>query len=74
MARIDKGLCDIGLNYSRYVDDYEVYLYDDNEKQVISEFGRILKKYGFTLNYEKTEVIEFPYYIAENLQRCTKGT
>lgn len=72
MARIDKDLCDIGLNYSRYVDDYEVYLYDDNEKQVISEFGRILKKYGFTLNYEKTEIIEFPYYIAENLERFIK--
>lgn len=26
MARIDKELCNAGLNYSRYVDDYEIYI------------------------------------------------
>lgn len=69
MARIDKELCNAGLNYSRYVDDYEIYIYNDDEKQIVSIVGRILKKYGFTLNYEKTEITEFPYYIAENLKK-----
>ena len=57
------------MNYSRYVDDYEIYIYNDDEKQIVSIVGRILKKYGFTLNYEKTEITEFPYYIAENLKK-----
>lgn len=69
MARIDEELCNAGLNYSRYVDDYEIYIYNDDEKQIVSIVGRILKKYGFTLNYEKTEITEFPYYIAENLKK-----
>lgn len=60
MARIDKELCNAGLNYSRYVDDYEIYIYNDDEKQIVSIVGRILKKYGFTLNYEKQKLLSFP--------------
>lgn len=36
LTRIDKELISNGLKFSRYVDDYEVYLYEDNEKAVIS--------------------------------------
>ena len=60
MTRIDQDLHELGLNYSRYVDDYEVYLHSDDEEQVISKFASVLKKYGFTLNYEKTEILDFP--------------
>ena len=72
LARIDKELSSESIKFSRYVDDYEVYLYDDNYKTIISIFTRILKRYGFVLNNEKTEVISFPYYVAENLEKIFK--
>lgn len=67
LTRIDIELENQGLKFSRYVDDYEVYLYDSDEKRVVNIFTNILKKYGFTLNSEKTELVDFPYYIVENL-------
>jgi hypothetical protein len=73
LTRIDLELKAEKVNFSRYVDDYEVYIYDDNEKEIISIFNKILKNYGFTLNAEKTEVIEFPYYVTENLENIFKG-
>lgn len=69
LTRIDHELQDKGLHFSRYMDDYEVYLFDDSEKPVISVFTQVLRKYGFSLNFEKTEIIDFPYYIAQNLER-----
>lgn len=73
LTRIDKDLIEKKILYSRYMDDYEVYIYDEDEKEVISIFTRVLKKYGFTLNYEKTEIVEFPYYLSENLEKIFKG-
>lgn len=73
LTRIDKELCEYGIHFSRYVDDYEVYLYSDEEKQVISIFGKTLKRYGFSLNSEKTELVKFPYYVAENLEQIFRG-
>lgn len=69
LTRIDKELTSKGIKFSRYVDDYEVYLFDDNDKTVISIFTKTLKNYGFSLNNEKTEVLDFPYYVAENLEK-----
>ena len=63
LTRIDKELDKLEINFARYVDDYEVFLYDDTEKKVISDISKVLKKYGFSLNFEKTEIIDFPYYI-----------
>lgn len=72
LSRIDKELKGENINFTRYVDDYEVYLFDDNDKAVISIFTRILKRYGFSLNNEKTEVIDFPYYVTENFEKIFK--
>ena len=70
LTRIDMELEQKGISFSRYVDDYEVYLYNaDDEKRYISIFTEILKNYGFSLNYEKTKVVDFPYYIVENLDK-----
>lgn len=69
LTRIDIELKEKNINFSRYVDDYEVYIYEDNEKEIISIFEKILKKYGFSLNHEKTELINFPYYVEENLEK-----
>lgn len=72
LTRIDKELENEKIIFSRYVDDYEVYLSDDNDKTIISIFTRVLKRYGFSLNNEKTEVINFPYYIVKNLEKIFK--
>ncbi len=69
LTRIDKELLAEGVKFSRYMDDYEVYLFEDNENEVINIFTTILKKYGFGLNYEKTEKVKFPYYVLKDLQR-----
>lgn len=69
LTRIDKELKDREVLYSRYVDDYEVYLFDDDTERVKSLFIAVLKKYGFSLNYEKTEVIDFPYYVVSNFDK-----
>lgn len=69
LTRIDIELRDAKVKFSRYIDDYEVYIYNDETKETISIFNRILKRYGFTLNSEKTELLDFPYYIAENLEK-----
>lgn len=69
-TRIDKELVESGIKFSRYVDDYDVYIYNNGEeKRDISIFEKTLKRYGFTLNSEKTELVEFPYYVAENLEQ-----
>jgi hypothetical protein len=70
LVRIDKELCEKAINYSRYMDDYEVYISNEGEeKQVISTFEIILKRYGFSLNSEKTELVGFPYYAVSNLEK-----
>lgn len=69
LTRIDIELESAGLQFIRYVDDYEVFLYDDDEKNAISIFTQKLKSYGFTLNAEKTEVVDFPYYVVENFNK-----
>lgn len=73
LSRIDKELEECNLKFSRYMDDYEVYIYEDEVKEVISTFVRILNRYGFTLNDEKTEVVDFPYYISDNLEKLFQG-
>lgn len=77
LSRIDIELKEEGIRFSRYIDDYEVYLFDNDERSVISSFIRTLKRYGFSLNYEKTEIVEFPFYLAQNLEKLfndhTKG-
>ena len=72
LCRIDQELLAEGIKFSRYVDDYEVYIFDDQEDKVISSFDRILKRYGFALNSEKIEIVDYPFYVTENLQKLFK--
>lgn len=69
LTRIDKELSAHKINFVRYVDDYEVFLYDNNEDAVISTFTQVLRKYGFSLNFEKIQIIDFPFYIVENFEK-----
>lgn len=69
LTRIDEELEENSLRFVRYVDDYEVFLYQNDESEIISKFVNVLRKYGFALNAEKTEVVDFPYYIVENFEK-----
>ena len=69
LTRIDIELKEAGLSFSRYSDDYEVYLRTENVDTVISTFETILKRYNFSLNYEKKQLVDFPYYVIENLSK-----
>lgn len=66
LSRIDSELDAEGYNFIRYMDDYEIFLYEDNEKEIINKIEIILKRYSFSLNSEKSEIVEFPYYIINN--------
>lgn len=70
LTRIDIELMEEEIVFARYVDDYEIFLYELGEEQrIINIFVRILKKYGFSLNDEKTEIVDFPYYVTKNLEK-----
>lgn len=69
LSRIDTELTEKELLFTRYVDDYEVYLDSQNIDDVLSIFSSVLKKYGLHLNYAKTEVVEFPFYVVENFDK-----
>ena len=69
LCRIDEELIANDIKYSRYVDDYEVYIFENEEDRVLTVFEKTLKKYGFALNFEKKETVDFPFYVIENLQK-----
>jgi len=73
LTRIDLELEERGLVFSRYVDDYEVYLYRNEAEEVITAFEQTLRRYGFVLNSEKTEIIDYPYYVEENFEKLLDG-
>ena len=68
LTRIDQELDEHGLQFVRYVDDYEVFLYDNDEQKAVGIFSEVIKRYGFSLNAEKTTVIDFPFYVVENFE------
>lgn len=72
LVRIDHELEDQSLKFVRYVDDYEFFLFDNDEKATLSIVAKILKKYGFVLNNEKTEILDFPFYVVDNFRKILK--
>lgn len=73
LTRIDLELDERDLHFVRYVDDYEIFLYGEEERSVITTFSTVLKRYGFSLNAEKTAIVSFPFYVSENLDRLARG-
>lgn len=69
LTRIDEELKNSNINFTRYVDDYEVYLRDETEENIKNLFSSILRKYGLSLNYEKMQIIDFPFFIVENFDK-----
>lgn len=69
LTRIDQEIENTGVSFFRYVDDFEIIIYEEKDidlyKTIISD---ILGKYHFSINNEKTKYVKFPYYVVENLQ------
>ena len=69
LARIDEEIEKEGIKFARYVDDYEIFIYDSREIHKMQNIiSSIFKKYFFTINYEKIEYVSFPYYVVKNLE------
>jgi len=68
LSRVDKELKNCGLNFVRYVDDYEIFIYDENQiNRIHNSVVSTLKKFFLVLNNEKTKYTKFPFYVVENL-------
>lgn len=69
LTRIDKEIKAAGVSFVRFVDDFEIFIYEENDiersKRIISD---ILGNYYLTINSEKSKFVKFPYYVVENLQ------
>ncbi|WP_312353828.1 RNA-directed DNA polymerase [Aminipila sp.] len=70
LSRVDKELKNCGLNFVRYVDDYEIFIYDENQiNRIHNSVVSTLKKFFLVLNNEKTKYTKFPFYVVENLEK-----
>ncbi|MBB6715572.1 RNA-directed DNA polymerase [Clostridium gasigenes] len=70
LVEIDSEISKEGIKFTRFVDDYEVYIYDEGcIEQVTNTITNILNKYYLNLNNEKSKYVKFPYYKVENLEK-----
>lgn len=70
LSKIDEEIKAAEIKYVRYVDDYEIFIYDENKIDFIqNKIRMILNKYFLTINQNKTEYIRFPYYVVSNLNK-----
>ena len=68
-ARIDEEIEKEGIRFVRYVDDYEIFIFNEKEVQKTqSTVTNIFRKYYLSINNEKTKYTTFPYYVIENLE------
>ena len=73
LSKVDQEIKEHGIKFTRYVDDYEVFIYDDTKiNEIQSAITMILNKYSLSLNNEKTKYTPFPYYVVENLEDIYK--
>lgn len=70
LSCIDKEIENKGINFARYVDDYEIFIYDENDiDKIENTISDILRKYFLMLNSQKTRYEKFPYYVVDNLDK-----
>lgn len=70
LTNIDHEIKSEGIKYVRYVDDYEIFIEDENKIDFIkNKINSILNKYSLSINQNKTEYLKFPYYVVSNLNK-----
>lgn len=58
------------IQFVRYVDDYEIFIFNELDiPKIQNVITSILKKYFLSLNNEKTKYTPFPYYVVDNLEK-----
>lgn len=68
-AACDKDLEHIGLNFTRYVDDYNFYFNTETElKNSLSNIANILNRFNFRINENKIKIEKFPFDTIDNLE------
>ncbi len=70
LARIDRILCDKGLVFKRYVDDYKIYFRTEAQAQEsLPVIEKVLNEYNLALNAAKTIIEKYPYEIISQIQQ-----
>lgn len=70
LAVVDEELRELGLTFTRYADDYEIAVYqDDNDTDIIHLVTSVFDKYYLRINTEKTFYEEYPFYIFSNYEK-----
>lgn len=65
-----QGTC----NFTRFVDDYDFFIKDKKDIELVkSKVVEVLNNYGLSLNINKTEIEDFPFYSSFNYDeiKCT---
>jgi hypothetical protein len=75
LARVDIELRELELNFIRYADDYEFYIYRADEVEKIkSLIVKVFGKYYFEVNNEKTRYEKYPFYVFANFEKIIATT
>lgn len=70
LSTIDVEIEKRNINFVRYVDDYEIFIYDEQDiERIQNEISLIMERYSLVFNNEKTKYMEFPYYATKNLEK-----
>lgn len=70
LAVVDEELRELGLTFTRYADDYEIAVYqDDRDTDIMHLVTSVFDKYYFRINTEKTFYEEYPFYIFSNYEK-----
>lgn len=70
LSRIDSELETKNISFVRYVDDYEIFVYDESDiPRIQSHVSSCFQKYFLSLNNEKTKYSKFPFYVMDNLEK-----
>lgn len=73
-SHINDGSIPSDIRYVRFVDDYEIYIYDEDSIDKIKNiFEAVLNKYHLSINYEKLNYRKFPFYVIDNLREILIG-
>lgn len=74
LSVVDNELRQLGIKFTRYADDYEIALYDNDDWQcILNSVINIFDKFYLKINEEKTYYEEYPFYLFNNYEKVLKS-